>query len=106
MIRPDGGPAAEPEQDAPQATLGRFAQNVAVTLWPSFLAASVATMVFFAFLDPLLFEGATSSPAWLQSRLAGYTAGFFFFWAICTLSSALTLYLVRTAHPDPAEPRR
>jgi len=29
--------------------------------------------------------------------MAGYAIGFFFFWAICTLSSALTLYLVRTA---------
>lgn len=106
MTQHNGTPAAEPQQDAPPATLGRFAQDVAVTLWPSFLAASVATMVFFAFLDPLLFGEATSSPAWLESRLAGYTAGFFFFWAICTLSSALTLYLVRTAHSAAAGSRR
>jgi hypothetical protein len=36
--------------------------------------------------------------------MAGYAVGFFFFWAICTLSSALTLYLVRTARPQPRGP--
>lgn len=90
----------------PRPRLTRFAQDVAVTLWPSFLAASVATMLFFAFLDPLLFGEAVGSPAWLQSRMGGYAAGFFFFWAICTLSSALTLYLVRTARPDAPGQRR
>ena len=41
--------------------------------------------------------------AWLAEeggRMAGYAVGFFFFWAIATLSSALTLYLVRTAHGE------
>ncbi len=106
MTRPDGMQTGDPRPEDRPAALGRFAQDVAVTLWPSFLAASVATMVFFALLDPLLFGEATSSPAWLESRLAGYTAGFFFFWAACTLSSALTLYLVRTARPGAPGPRR
>lgn len=106
MTRPDGTQAGDPQPDDRPAALGRLAQDVAVTLWPSFLAASVATMVFFALLDPLLFGAATSSPAWLESRLAGYTAGFFFFWAACTLSSALTLYLVRTARSAAPGPRR
>jgi len=70
---------------------------MAVTLWPSFLAASVATMFFFAFFDPTMFGEGANPPRWLAHRMAGYAVGFFFFWAICTLSSALTLYLVRTA---------
>ena len=75
------------------------AQDLAVTLWPSFLAASVATMFFFAFLDPMSVGAGAMPPRWLAHRMAGYAVGFFFFWAICTLSSALTLYLVRTARP-------
>lgn len=97
-MKPDRNATA----DAP-AALGRLAQNVAVVLWPSFLAASVATMFCFAFIDPQLFSEAAGSPAWLESRMGGYAAGFFFFWVTCTLSSAITLYLVRTARPDAAE---
>lgn len=103
----DNGPSGSgPRPQRPPAALGRLAQDVAVTLWPSFLAASVATMVFFAFLDPLLFGDAAGSPGWLGNRMAGYAAGFFFFWAICTLSSALTLYLVRTARSAATGRRR
>ena len=80
---------------------GRVAQDVAVTLWPSFLAAAVATMFFFAFFDPAMFGEGASPPAWLDNRMGGYAVGFFFFWAITTLSSALTLYLVRTANGPP-----
>lgn len=105
-MQADGKPAGAPSPEAQPAALGRLAQDVAATLWPSFLAASLATMVCFAFLDPLLFGEATGAPSWLDNRMAGYAAGFFFFWAICTLSSALTLYLVRTARPQAgAAPR-
>lgn len=106
MTQDNGASGTGPRQDLPTAALGRLAQDVAVTLWPSFLAASVATMVFFAFLDPLLFGAAAGSPDWLANRMAGYAAGFFFFWIICTLSSALTLYLVRTARPAAQGRRR
>jgi len=44
-----------------------------------------------------VFGDGAMPPNWLTNRMAGYAVGFFFFWAICTLSSALTLYLVRTA---------
>ncbi|MBM5810708.1 MAG: hypothetical protein FJ191_01895 [Gammaproteobacteria bacterium] len=75
-----------------------------MTLWPAFLAAAVATMFFFAFFDPSLLGAGAVPPRWLQSRMAGYAVGFFFFWSIGTLSSALTLYLVRTAHQRQAPP--
>ncbi len=106
MMADDETPGTGPQPDDPPASLGRLAQDVAVVLWPSFLAASVATMVCFAFLDPLLFGDAFGSPAWLESRMAGYAVGFFFFWLTCTLSSALTLFLVRTARPAAVERRR
>jgi hypothetical protein len=99
------GLAQEVDGDEPGPVVwSQLAQDMAVTLWPSFLAASVATMFFFAFFDPSLFGEGAMPPNWLTHRMAGYAVGFFFFWAICTLSSALTLYLVRTARAQPRGP--
>ena len=36
-----------------------MAQRVGAILWPSFFAAGVATMVFFAFVDPLALRDMT-----------------------------------------------
>ena len=56
-------------------------------IWPSFFAAAVASMVFFALIDPLeLAEAAW--PHLAVSRELGYSLGFFGFWA-CTFSSSL-----------------
>lgn len=74
----------------------RLAQAVAAVFWPSFLAASIATMLFFAWVDPELLGHATS-PAVEMSRMTGYGIGFFFFWLIALLSSAISVYLLRTA---------
>ena len=101
--RPGTGEVADGEEAGPVAW-SQLAQDMAITLWPSFLAASVATMFFFAFFDPSLFGEGATPPNWLTHRMAGYAVGFFFFWAICTLSSALTLYLVRTARSLPRGP--
>ena len=59
-------------------------------LWPSFIAGGVGTVLFFSLLDPtdLRFVG----PLELD-RKAGYTAGFFFFWALAAGSSWLTCFL-------------
>ena len=35
--------------------------------------------------------------------MTGYALGFFFYWLISALSSLLTLYLARTARPEPPE---
>ncbi|HBD21063.1 MAG TPA: hypothetical protein DC063_13945, partial [Arenimonas sp.] len=61
-------------------------------LWPSFFAAGVATMVFFAFVDPLLLRDMTF-PDIEVSRGVGYTIGFFMFWA-CTASSSLFTWIL------------
>ena len=81
----------------------RLGQDVAVILWPAFLVACVATMTCFAFLDPLLIGNDDDPPPAFASRMTGYAVGFFFFWLVASLSSLVTLYLVRTAHPEPAE---
>ena len=64
------------------------ARNLMWILWPSFLMAGVASAVVFALVDPLdvLFLGHLQA-----GRLTVYTLGFFVFWAMAALSSALTL---------------
>lgn len=61
-------------------------------LWPSFIVGSIGTVLFFALLDPVdfVFVGPLE-----LSRKAGYTFGFFFFWALAAGSSALTCFLQR-----------
>jgi hypothetical protein len=81
-----------------------FGRLLAAVLWPSFLAAALATFVFFANIDPESLRAATF-PEWEIGRRAGYTIGFFMFWAVTALSSALTLVLFRpvnTAAKDNA----
>jgi hypothetical protein len=61
-------------------------------LWPSFLVACVAEMLFFSVFDPVDFQ--LFGPLGL-SRRAGYSIGFLLFWAIAAASSALTCFLQR-----------
>lgn len=56
-------------------------------LWPSFLAAGVAEILFFTAFDPSDFEA---------GRLVAYSIGFFVFWALAAASSALTCFLQRS----------
>lgn len=77
----------------------RLIQHWGAILWPSFIAAGLASVVFFAFVDPLRLQ-AISFPGTAISRELGYTVGFFMFWAVTALSSAITGYLLR---PMPAD---
>ena len=69
-------------------------QRFGAILWPSFFAAGVATMVFFALVDPDELREITWADLEI-SRLGGYTIGFFMFWA-CTASSSLFTWLLLT----------
>ena len=64
-------------------------------LWPSFVVAGVAEVVFFTIIDPqelyLLGEPVT------MSRLATYSIGFLLFWALAAASSAFTCFLQRSS---------
>jgi len=83
----------EPRFDHPPRPL---AQRIGAILWPSFFSAGVATMAFFAFVDPLALRDMTFSHLPVTREL-GYTAGFFMFW-LCTASSSLfTWILLRPA---------
>ena len=69
--------------------------------WPSFFAAGVATMAFFAMVDPEeLFDVAW--PHILLPREFAYTLGFFVFWAATLGASSFTaLLLLRPKDRQP-----
>lgn len=81
----------------------KFAQLAGAVLWPSFVAAGLATTVVFAILDPLELEGASGPLS--HSRLGGYSAGFLGFWFLCALSSSVSVYFAQ--RPEvPLPPQR
>lgn len=83
----------EPQLDHPPRPL---AQRIGAILWPSFFAACVATMVFFAFVDPIALRDQTF-PALPMTRPMGYSVGFFMFWLATASSSYFTWILLRPA---------
>jgi hypothetical protein len=91
-----GEPAEDRLADAAPRPWSRRARDVAAVLWPSFLAACLATLLFFALVDPELM-GDAMTPSVTVSRMTGYAIGFFFFWVIAMVSSAITIFLVRTS---------
>ena len=68
-------------------------QKIIAILWPSFLTAGLATILFFTAFDPELIL--TVSGYGNISRLGGYTIGFFLFWILTSSSCALTCYFQR-----------
>lgn len=64
-------------------------------LWPSFIVAGVAEVLFFTVFDPADFR--LFGPLGL-SRMAAYSIGFFLFWAFAAASSAFTCFLQRSSH--------
>ena len=79
--------------DAPPRPL---AQRIGAIVWPSFFAAGVATMVFFAFVDPLDLRDITF-PRIGITRGFGYSIAFFMFWLATAASSLFTWILLRPA---------
>lgn len=84
-------------------------QRLAAILWPSFIWAGVASMVLFAFADPVDLH-AISFPDWQLSRTAGYSIGFLMFWSVTAASSFGTWLLLRDRkvlnqqHQQPTDP--
>ena len=69
-------------------------QTMMRIVWPAFLAAGAAELIFFSIFDPfeLHFFGAPLD--W--SRQGIYTLGFFGFWGLAIASSALTVLRLRS----------
>jgi hypothetical protein len=86
-------PAPQAEFDHPPRPM---AQRLGAIFWPSFFSAGVATMVFFAFVDPLALREMTFPQVEL-SRGLGYSIGFFMFWLATAASSLFTWILLRPA---------
>lgn len=73
-------------------------QQIIAVMWPSFLMAGIATILFFTAFDPdviLPISGYTG-----VSRMAGYSIGFFCFWMLTATSCALTCYFQRPCDRD------
>lgn len=81
---------------SPVAQLPRV-QRVSAVLWPSFVLAGIATVVFFALIDPIHLLDYQGVPP--LSRTAAYSLGFFAFWLLTAASSAATLYFLSTSVP-------
>lgn len=75
-------------------------QRVIAVLWPSFLTAGVATILFFTAFDPQVILAVSGYSE--VSRLGGYTVGFFLFWILTSSSCALTCYFQRPCQDPPA----
>lgn len=70
--------------------------DVGMVAWSSFLAAGVASMLFFAAVDPQLLRDAGPRIFDNLNREAGYALGFFFFWALAASAATLSVYMVRS----------
>jgi phosphotransferase system glucose/maltose/N-acetylglucosamine-specific IIC component len=70
-------------------------RSIAEIAWPSFLAACVAMLLFFAVVDPDLLQDAFVTPTeW--SHTAVYSVGFLFFWFVGVLAAGIATWLIRT----------
>ncbi|MFZ9735097.1 MAG: hypothetical protein ACO3WN_03755 [Burkholderiaceae bacterium] len=76
-----------------------FARAAMSIAWPSFLAATAMTGVFFSFFDPqdMLVFGAPIE----LGRRETYGLGFMAFWGFSALASAMTYVLARPPRSDP-----
>ena len=80
-------------------------KHVIWVLWPAFIAAGLAEVVFFTVIDPqqlyLLGRPVELAP------LATYSIGFLLFWLICAGSSLMTFFMlpasIKDALADAAE---
>ncbi len=68
-------------------------QSVSAVLWPSFLTAGLATVLFFTFFDPHDLAAATGMED--VTRMDAYSIGFFLFWVTTALSSLGTRYFLK-----------
>ena len=72
-------------------------QRVVGVLWPSFLTAVGATIVFFSLFSPTDLAGLLGRPDF--PAIGGYTLGFFFFWVTTAVACQISRYFCRPCHP-------
>jgi len=79
--------------NSPSHSRKRRLACIGAIVWPSFFAAAVASVVFFAIVDPSELAEITW-PHLSISRKLGYSIGFFMFWACTFGSSAFSVLLL------------
>ncbi|HEY9397059.1 MAG TPA: hypothetical protein VIQ28_07110 [Burkholderiales bacterium] len=70
-------------------------QRAIWVLWPSFIVAGVAEVVFFTLIDPMSLQ--IFDEAHDLGRTTVYSIAFFALWLFAATSSALTCFFQRTA---------
>jgi len=86
--------APEAEAEGDKSREGPRGTGIGIVLWPSFLAACVASALFFAAVDPEQLRDAGPRVFANLDRETGYAIGFFFFWATAAIASALSVRLI------------
>ena len=74
---------------------GQTTRRLMWVIWPAFLVAGIAEIIFFSVFDP--FELHFFGDSLEMSRQGIYTMGFFGFWGLGVASSALTLFLASSS---------
>jgi hypothetical protein len=74
--------------------LGARGRAIGAIFWSAFLAAALACLLCFAFLDPEALA-AGDVPSWWTTRRAVYALGFFFFWLTGLVAATLCWQLAR-----------
>ena len=85
----------------PQQSTTPRVQRIIAVLWPSFLTAGLATVLFFTAFDPVMLLADTRFSD--MPRLGAYTTGFFLFWLLTASSCMLTCYFQRPCALVPPE---
>jgi hypothetical protein len=96
---PDPSPPAGPDDGIASVTGEPTGRVWLTALWCSFLAACLATMLFFAFVDPAQVVALLRPTVAAPGRTALYSIGFLFFWLFCALAAGLTAWLLRPPPP-------
>jgi hypothetical protein len=65
-------------------------QRVVAILWPSFITAGIATILFFTAFDPMVIF-----VEYDISRIGAYSCGFFLFWILGAVTAITTCFFLR-----------
>ena len=101
MNAPSDSPSTDSEaKEGAQRAWSRRKQVVGAIIWASFLAACLASLLFFAFVDPIQVIDETPLRSLQPGAMTAYAIGFYFFWMVCAVAAVLAVYLLETLPRD------
>ena len=77
--------------------MSRRSLHLAQILWPAFLIAGVLEMVVFSWVDPTQVQWG----AWQPDPTTTYSLAFLLFWALITVSSLISHWMMKTNTSKP-----